>query len=99
MLLTKTVPEFAGLFPNRFNNKTNGVTPRRWLLLANPDLAGLLTEAVGDGWVTDLTLLRKADPLAKDAGFRQKFLATKRAAKVRFVDWIKTSAGFVTTST
>jgi starch phosphorylase len=93
LLRTKTVPDFAELFPRRFNNKTNGVTPRRWLLLANPDLARLLTEAVGDRWVSDLSALRKIDPLAADAGFRGKFLAAKRAAKARFVDWIKATAG------
>ena len=54
LLRTTTVADFAAMFPERFSNKTNGVTPRRWLLLANPDLAKLLTEAVGDGWVTDL---------------------------------------------
>jgi glycogen phosphorylase len=93
LLRTKTVPEFAQIFPERFNNKTNGVTPRRWLLLANPDLAKLLTETVGAGWETDLTLLRKVDPLAKDAGFQAKFLAAKRRAKAQFVDWMKTTAG------
>ena len=93
LLRTKTVPDFAELFPERFNNKTNGVTPRRWLLLANPDLAKLLTDAVGDGWVTDMSLLRKVDPLAADAGFREKFLAAKRGAKARFVDWMKATAG------
>jgi len=93
LLRTKTVSDFAELFPQRFNNKTNGVTPRRWLLLANPDLAKLLTEAVGDGWVADLALLRKADPLAVDPGFQKKFLAAKRGAKARFVDWIKAAAG------
>jgi starch phosphorylase len=93
LLRTKTVPDFAELFPKRFNNKTNGVTPRRWLLLANPDLAKLLTDAVGDGWVTDLSLLKKADPLAKDAAFQKKFLAAKRGAKTRFVDWLKATAG------
>ncbi|HVL15971.1 MAG TPA: glycogen/starch/alpha-glucan family phosphorylase, partial [Gemmata sp.] len=93
LLRTKTVPDFAELFPERFNNKTNGVTPRRWLLLANPDLAHLLTDAVGDGWVTDLSALREIDPLAADAGFRDKFLAAKRSAKARFVDWIKAAAG------
>ncbi|WP_439622614.1 glycogen/starch/alpha-glucan phosphorylase [Gemmata sp.] len=93
LLRTKTVPDFAELFPDRFNNKTNGVTPRRWLLTANPDLARLLTEAVGDGWVTDLSRLRKADPLANDAGFRDRFLAAKRGAKARFVDWIGATAG------
>ena len=54
LLRTRTVADFAAMFPERFSNKTNGVTPRRWLLLANPDLATLLTDAVGDGWVTDL---------------------------------------------
>jgi starch phosphorylase len=93
LLRTKTVPDFAELFPERFNNKTNGVTPRRWLLLANPDLAKLLTEAAGDRWVTDLTALREIDPLADDTAFRGKFLAAKRAAKVRFVDWLKATAG------
>jgi starch phosphorylase len=93
LLRTKTVPDFAELFPDRFNNKTNGVTPRRWLKLANPDLANLLTEAVGADWVTDLTVLRQADGLATDAGFRDKFLAAKRGAKTRFVNWIKTTAG------
>jgi starch phosphorylase len=93
LLRTTTVPEFAELFPKRFNNKTNGVTPRRWLLSANPDLATLLTEAAGGDWVTDLSLLKKADSLAKDAGFQKKFLAAKRSAKARFVDWIKATAG------
>jgi starch phosphorylase len=93
LLRAKTVPDFVDLFPERFNNKTNGVTPRRWLLLANPDLAKLLTDAVGDGWVGDLSALREADKLADDAGFRDKFLAAKRGAKTRFVDWIKAAAG------
>lgn len=93
LLRAKTVPDFAELFPGRFNNKTNGVTPRRWLLLANPDLAKLLTAAVGDGWVADLSVLRKADKLAADASFREKFLAAKRGAKARFADWIKATAG------
>jgi starch phosphorylase len=93
LLRTKTVPDFAEIFPTRFNNKTNGVTPRRWLLLANPDLATLLTDAAGDGWVTDLADLRQIEPLAGDSAFRGKFLAAKRAAKGRFADWIKRTAG------
>lgn len=93
LLRTKTVPEFAELFPDRFTNKTNGVTPRRWLLLANPNLATLLTSTVGPGWETNLSLLRKIVPLAQDAGFQKKFMAAKRAAKARFVDWIKRTAG------
>ena len=94
LLRTKTVSDFAELFPKRFNNKTNGVTPRRWLLLANPDLATLLTNAVGDGWITDLSVLKKIDPLASDSGFPGLVPpAAKRAAKVRFVDWLKSTAG------
>jgi starch phosphorylase len=93
LLRANTMKDLVGLFPERFNNKTNGVTPRRWVLLANPDLAKLLTDAVGEGWVTDLSLFRKADALAADSAFRQKFLAAKRGAKVRFVDWLKATAG------
>ena len=87
-------PTSRELFPERFNNKTNGVTPRRWLLLANPDLAKLLTEAVGDGLGhRPRRCCRQVDPLADDAAFREQFLAAKRAAKARFVDWIKATAG------
>src|SRR4051794_35880249 len=77
LLRTTTVADFASIFPARFSNKTNGVTPRRWLLLANPDLAGLLTEAIGEGWVTDLGKLSRIVPLADDAAFREKFQAAK----------------------
>ena len=77
------------MFPARFNNKTNGVTPRRWLLLANPDLADLITEAIGEAWITDLARLRDLVPLADDAAFRDSFRQAKRAAKLRFVDWLQ----------
>ena len=55
LLRTMTVKDLAEMFPERFNNKTNGVTPRRWLLLANPALSEAITEAIGDGWITDLS--------------------------------------------
>ena len=77
------------MFPERFSNKTNGVTPRRWLLLANPALAGSITEAIGDGWITDLAELEKLKPLADDAGFRDAIRQAKREAKSRFADWLK----------
>jgi starch phosphorylase len=93
LLRTKTVADLAAMFPERFSNKTNGVTPRRWLRLANPDLAALLTEAAGEAWITDLATLRQIAPLAADPAFRQKFLAAKRAAKARFVDWLKATQG------
>lgn len=93
LLRKTTVPDFAELFPERFNNKTNGVTPRRWLHLANPDLSQLLTDAVGEGWITDMSLLKKLDMFASDSAFQKRFLAAKRGAKTRFVDWIKVFAG------
>jgi starch phosphorylase len=89
-LLRRTVVrDFADMLPERFNNKTNGVTPRRWLSLANPDLSRLITEAIGDGWVTDLAQLRHLIPLADDAAFVAAFRQAKRAAKVRFADWLR----------
>ncbi len=81
------------MFPDRFNNKTNGVTPRRWLLLANPGLSRTITEAIGEKWVTDLDTLQKLRPLADDASFREKFQQAKRQAKMSFVDWAKSNCG------
>ena len=69
LLRTSTVKDLAEMFPERFNNKTNGVTPRRWLLQANPGLASAITEAIGDGWITDLDELSKLKPLAADCRF------------------------------
>ena len=83
LIKTQLVPDFYRLFPERFNNKTNGVTPRRWLRQANPDLAALLTSRVGDDWVTDLERLRGVDPLADDAGFQADFARVKRRNKER----------------
>src|SRR5258705_5880890 len=82
------MPDFAEMFPERFNNKTNGVTPRRWLLLANPALASLITEVIGDGWVSDLTELRRLVPLADDSTFRARFRQAKLTAKKRCTDWL-----------
>ena len=70
LLRTMTVKDLAELYPERFNNKTNGVTPRRWLLLANPALSHAITEAIGDGWITDLGQLSKLKKLAGDKDFR-----------------------------
>jgi starch phosphorylase len=95
LLRTMTVKDFAEMYPERFNNKTNGVTPRRWLLLANPALAGTITEAIGDGWITELTQLKKLKPLAKDKEFRDAFLKAKHTAKVQFADWLKSTTGQV----
>ncbi len=93
LLRTTTVKDLAEMFPERFSNKTNGVTPRRWLRLANPPLAHTITDAIGDGWVTDLGELRKLTPLADDASFRQAFRKAKREAKVQFADWLRSTTG------
>jgi starch phosphorylase len=93
LLRTQLMPDFAAIFPQRFNNKTNGVTPRRWLLVANPELATLITDAIGDRWITDLEELRKLAPLAQDGGFRASFQAAKRRAKARFTDWLAEAMG------
>src|SRR5205809_6681827 len=81
LLRSITVRDLAETFPERFSNKTNGVTPRRWMLLANPALARIVTEAIGDGWITDLSELAKLEPLADNRGFRGAFLGPKQAAK------------------
>ena len=84
-LITENLfPDLYRLHPERFNNKTNGVTPRRWLLKSNPGLASLLTEVAGPGWVTDYGLLREPlDRLAGDDAFRQRFRDVKRENKKR----------------
>jgi starch phosphorylase len=93
LLRTTTVKDLASLFPERFSNKTNGVTPRRWMLLSNPSLARIITDGIGDRWVTDLNQLTRLKPLADDRAFRLAFLKAKHDAKVRFSDWLKSSSG------
>ncbi len=89
LLRNRLLADFAELYPERFNNKTNGVTPRRWLLLANPGLAQLITDALGSGWITNLSLVRGLLPLRDDASFRKAFRKAKTDAKVRFAAWLK----------
>jgi len=93
LLRTTTVKDLADMFPERFNNKTNGVTPRRWLLEANPCLSGAITEAIGEKWIRDLSELRNLKALAGDSAFQDQFHASKRDAKVRFTSWLKTTSG------
>ena len=93
LLRTTTVKDLAELFPERFNNKTNGVTPRRWLLLANPALARTITEAIGEDWITDLSQLSRLKPLAANRAFRDNFREATRQTKVRFADWLKSKFG------
>ncbi len=82
LLRATTVKDLAEMFPERFNNKTNGVTPRRWLLLANPSLAATITEVIGDGWINDLTQLSKLKRLADDPGFATR--SVKQNAKPKY---------------
>jgi glycogen phosphorylase len=93
LLRTTTVKDLADMFPERFNNKTNGVTPRRWLLMCNPPLARTITQAIGDDWTTDLHQLRKLQPLADDKGLQEQFREAKREAKLRFADWLRRTSG------
>jgi starch phosphorylase len=95
LLRTVTVRDLAEMFPERFNNKTNGVTPRRWLLLANPALARAITSAIGDGWIADLAQLRRLAPLATDPGFLDDFRKAKRVAKEQLATWLRSTAGLV----
>ncbi len=79
--------DFYELWPHKFNNKTNGVTPRRWLAACNPALARLITDSIGDGWITDLSQLEKLKPYADDPVFRQRWRAVKQANKQRLIDY------------
>ena len=89
LLRTTTVKDLAEIFPGRFNNKTNGVTPRRWLRLCNTPLARTITEAIGDGWITDLSQLSRLKPLADDGNFRAEFLKAQHECKLQFSNWLK----------
>jgi starch phosphorylase len=93
LVKTSLVPDFYALWPERFNNKTNGITQRRWLLQANPGLAGLITDAIGDAWITNLDALRGLESQAQDAAFQQAFMEVKRANKVRLTQRIAQTTG------
>jgi len=93
LLRERVLRDFAELWPGKFNNKTNGITPRRWLLKANPPLARLISEAIGDGWITDLEELRRLAPLAEDAAFRERFRAAKQRNKEGLAALIAREAG------
>ncbi len=93
-LLVQTIfADFASIWPDRFTNMTNGVTPRRWLSQANPGLAALLDETLGTSWRLDLDKLKQLKPLSSDASFAAKFMAIKRANKVRLANYIQRTAG------
>ncbi len=85
--------DFYELWPEKFNNKTNGVTPRRWLAACNPELADFITETIGDEWVTDLSQLRKLAPFAEDAKFRRRWHQIQQQAKQNLLDYKKAEMG------
>lgn len=93
LLRTTTMKDLAEIFPERFNNKTNGVTPRRWLFIANPALSQEITDVIGDGWIKNLEELNKLRAYSDDVGFQDSFLKAKRAAKVQFSNWLNITTG------
>ncbi|MGZ8804950.1 MAG: glycogen/starch/alpha-glucan phosphorylase, partial [Microbacterium sp.] len=94
LLRDKVLPDFNEFFPGKFTNVTNGVTPRRFLRLANPSLSGLITEALGSGWVTDLERLRELESYAEDPEFRARFAEVKAANKRRLSRVLRERDGF-----
>jgi len=93
LLRTTTMKDLSEMFPERFNNKTNGVTPRRWLLLANGGLVSVIKDAIGESWITDLGQLRHLEAFADDKTFRERFRKAKYDAKVQFANWLKFTSG------
>jgi starch phosphorylase len=87
------VPDFARMYPERFQNKTNGVTPRRWLLSANPGLARLISRHVGDEWITDAEQWRRLEPLAEEPDFLDDFAAVKDVGKTALAQLVKRETG------
>lgn len=89
LLKSSVLKDFYELWPDRFSNKTNGVTPRRFLALANPGLRALLDDTVGDGWLVDLYRLRGLERLVDDAAFRRRWRDVKRANKARLAEYVR----------
>lgn len=94
LLKTRLVPDFSDFYPNKFNNKTNGITQRRWLLKANPKLSELITSKIGDAWITDLSELKKLEPYANDGTFLDSFAAAKQASKESFAAYLYREFGW-----
>jgi starch phosphorylase len=96
LLKTHVLSDFYALTPEKFSNKTNGVTPRRWMVLSNPGLAQLLTARLGSGWIRDLEKLRKLEPLVDDQEFTEEWSEIKRQNKLRLSGYIKDRLGIAT---
>lgn len=93
ILKNQELKDFYDIYPEKFNNKTNGITQRRWLGHANPKLANLITDKIGDGWYTNLSELKKLEPLADDAEFRNRFMDIKYENKVELANYFKATMG------
>lgn len=93
LITTSLVPDFYEMFPHKFSNKTNGVTPRRWIKQANPRLSQLLDATIGEGWITDLQRLRALEPYAEDAEFQHQFRQVKQINKLRLAHLIRETTG------
>jgi glycogen phosphorylase len=93
LLRQQVIPDFAALWPEKINNKTNGITHRRWMHVCNPELSELVTSRIGDGWVRDASQLQKLEPCAADSGFRDAFMKVKRRNKVRLANYIQELTG------
>jgi starch phosphorylase len=93
LVKTELVPDFHTMWPQKFNNKTNGITPRRWLLKANPPLAALITKTIDAGWITRLERLQGLEAYAADPEFQQEFSAAKTANKKILADLIQKTCG------
>jgi len=93
ILKNQELRDFYDIFPEKFNNKTNGITQRRWLKLCNPKLASLIDETIGTEWITDLDKLALLKPYAKEKAFQEKFMAVKRDNKAKLSDYILAKTG------
>jgi len=93
LLKTDVLRDFYAMWPEKFSNKTNGVTPRRWIALSNPGLTQLVSEVIGDDWVRDLSILRQLEPFAKDAAFLERWQKIKHANKATLAKAIRSRTG------
>ena len=93
LLKDKVFKDFDKFYPDKINSKTNGITPRRWLLKSNPDLSGLINEKIGTGWEVDLDKLRELEPFADDREFQKRFREIKLNNKYKLADYIGISTG------
>ncbi|NLB59503.1 MAG: glycogen/starch/alpha-glucan phosphorylase [Lentisphaerae bacterium] len=93
LLAQEVFPDFSTFWPDKFNNKTNGITQRRWLLVSNPGLADLITRTIGDGWIKDLDQLQRLEAYAENQEFQKQFRSVKHQNKVRLAKLIRTSIG------